>query len=61
MTKGYAFLAWPAEYRTSGVMTFMIDREGVVYHKDLGPLADAAKAVMAFDPDESWQRVDEID
>ena len=62
MTKGYAFLAWPAEYRTSGVMTFMIDRDGVVYQKDLGPqTADAGKAMTAFDPDESWQRVDEGD
>ena len=62
MTKGYAFLAWPAEYRTSGVMTFMIDRDGVVYQKDLGPqTADTAKAITAFDPDESWQRVDEAD
>lgn len=62
MTRGYAFLAWPAEYRTSGVITFMIDREGLVYQKDLGPLtANAAKAITAFDPDESWQRVDELD
>ena len=62
MTQGYAFLAWPAEYRTSGVMTFMIDRDGAVYQKDLGPqTADAAKAITAFDPDESWQSVDEAD
>ena len=62
MTQGYAFLAWPAEYRTSGVMTFMIDRDGVVYQKDLGPqTADTAKAITAYDPDESWQSVDEVD
>lgn len=59
MTGGYAFLAWPAEYRNSGVMTFLIDREGVVYQKDLGEnTADLAKAITAFDPDETWEKVE---
>lgn len=58
MTGGYAFLAWPAEYRNSGVMTFMISREGVVYQKDLGPqTADEAKAITAYDPDDSWEKM----
>jgi len=43
-------------------MTFMIDRDGVVYQKDLGPQkAYAAKVITAFDPDESWWRVEEVD
>jgi Protein of unknown function (DUF2950) len=59
MTGGYAFLAWPAEYRNSGVMTFLIDREGVVYQKDLGEkTADLAKAITAYDPDETWEKVE---
>lgn len=58
MTGGYAFLAWPAEYHNSGVMSFMIDREGVVYQKDLGEkTAELAKAITAYDPDESWEQV----
>ena len=59
MTGGYAFLAWPAEYRNSGVMTLLIDREGVVYQKDLGEnTADLAKAITSYDPDESWEKVE---
>jgi len=59
MTGGYAFLAWPAEYRNSGVMTFLIDREGVVYQKDLGEkTVELAKGITAYDPDESWQKVE---
>ena len=37
MTRGFAFLAYPVEYRVSGVMTFMVDQDGVVLQKDLGP------------------------
>ncbi len=37
MTGGFAFVAYPAEYRNSGVMTFLVDATGVVYQKDLGP------------------------
>lgn len=59
MTGGYAFLAWPAEYRNSGVMTFLIDRDGVVYQKDLGEkTAELAKAITVYDPDESWEKVE---
>jgi len=59
MTGGYAFLAWPAEYRNSGVATFLIDREGVVYQRDLGEqTTDLAKAIAAYDPDETWEKVE---
>jgi hypothetical protein len=58
MTEGFAFVAYPAEYRRSGVVTFQVNREGVVYQKDLGPrTAEAANALDAFDPDESWSPV----
>jgi hypothetical protein len=58
MTGGYAFLAWPAEYRNSGVMTFMIDREGMANQKDLGEkTADLAKAITAYDPDDTWEKI----
>jgi hypothetical protein len=60
MTNGFAFLAYPAEYRASGVMTFMINQDGVIVQKDLGP--DTAKLVSSiseYNPDKTWQEVDE--
>ena len=56
MIGGFAVVAWPALYRSSGVKTFMVNHEGVVYEKDLG--ADTAKlatAMAGFDPDASWK------
>lgn len=59
MTSGFAILAYPAEYRNSGVMSFLINRDGVVFQSDLGAnTAEAAKAISAFDPDDSWQVVE---
>ena len=55
MTGGFAYVAWPAEYRNSGVMTFLVDAAGVVYQKDLGEkTADLAKAMQAYNPDPTW-------
>jgi hypothetical protein len=55
MTRGFAILAYPAEYRKSGVMTFLVNRERVIYQKDLGPgTAETARAIDAFDPDGTW-------
>lgn len=60
MTGGYAFLAYPAEYKNSGVMTFIVNLHGVVYEKDLGPKTeDAAKAITAINPDATWRTVGE--
>jgi Protein of unknown function (DUF2950) len=60
MTKGFAFLAYPAEYRASGVMTFMINQDGVIVQKDLGPdTAKLADAIEMYNPDKTWQEVDE--
>lgn len=60
MTGGFAFLAYPAEYRSSGVMTFTVDQDGVVYEKDLGPnTAEITKTLTRYDQDATWHKVDE--
>jgi len=59
MVRGFAILAYPAVYRKSGVMTFVITKNGKVYQKDLGKDTTAlAKAIDAFDPDETWTVVE---
>ncbi len=59
LTRGFAVVAYPVEYRASGVMTFIVDRQGKVYQKDLGPeTATIAKSMTAFDPDPSWKIAD---
>jgi hypothetical protein len=58
MTGGFAFVAYPAEYRSSGVMTFIVNRSGIIYEKDLGPdTTKVAEAMPAYDPDSTWRRV----
>jgi hypothetical protein len=60
MTGGFAFVAYPAEYRSSGVMTFIINEDGVVYQKDLGQKTEAlAKAMKEYNPNPSWQKAEE--
>jgi Protein of unknown function (DUF2950) len=55
MSGGFAIIAYPAEYRGSGVMTFVIGPRGKVFQKDLGQATDEiAKAQVVFDPDSSW-------
>jgi hypothetical protein len=57
MIGGFALLAVPAEYGNSGVMTFIVNHDGVVFSKDLGPeTANVAGAIAAFDPDSTWKR-----
>jgi len=59
MTEGFAFLAYPAEYRSSGVMTFIVDQDGVVYQKDLGKNTGAlVNAMKEYNPNSSWQKVE---
>jgi len=61
MTGGFAFVAYPAEYRSSAVMTFVVDQDGVVYEKDLGKKTEArAKSMKEYNPDSSWQKVEEM-
>jgi hypothetical protein len=60
MTGGFAFAAYPAEYRSSGVMTFIVDQDGVVYEKDLGKKTEAlAKGLKEYNPNSRWQKVEE--
>jgi hypothetical protein len=56
MTAGFAFIAYPVEYRSSGVMTFIVGADGVVHEKDLGQdTMVLAKAMVAYNPDSSWR------
>jgi hypothetical protein len=58
MTGGFAIVAYPAEYRASGLMTFIVGPGGKVYQKDLGDsTAETARAMTTFDPDSSWKLV----
>jgi hypothetical protein len=60
MIGGFALVAVPAEYRVTGVKTFMVSNEGVVYQKDLGPDSlNIVKRMELYNPDTSWQRVAE--
>ena len=58
MIGGFAVIAFPATYGDSGVMTFMADKDGVLYQKNLGPRTrEIAGAIAAFNPDSSWKKV----
>jgi Protein of unknown function (DUF2950) len=60
MIAGFALIAWPAEYGRSGVMTFLVNHQGKVFEKDLGPdTAKVAAAIDAYDPDPTWTEVTE--
>jgi len=57
MIGGFALVAWPASYGSSGVMTFIASHAGVVYEKDLGPdSAAAVRKITRFNPDKTWKR-----
>ncbi len=59
MTGGFALVAYPVSYRNSGVMTFMVNQDGQIYQKDLGPNTDQIVSQMvAYNPDATWQPVD---
>jgi hypothetical protein len=59
MIGGFALVAYPAEYGTSGVMTFIVNHDGVVYQKDLGnETAKIASAMTKFDPDKTWKKAE---
>jgi Protein of unknown function (DUF2950) len=60
MTEGFAFVAYPAEYRSSGVMTFIVNQDGVVYQKDLSKKTEAlGKAMQEYNPDSNWSKAEE--
>jgi hypothetical protein len=57
MTGGFAFVAYPVEYRSSGVMTLIIGQDGIVYEKDLGPqTGEIAQSMAEYNPDSSWHK-----
>jgi len=59
MIGGFALVAYPAKYASSGVMTFIVNHDGVVYEKDLGRNTEkAAQAMKLFDPDSTWKKVE---
>jgi hypothetical protein len=58
MTGGFAMVAWPAHYANTGVMTFLVNQDGVVFEQDLGKETNAAvEKITSFNPDKSWQIV----
>ena len=57
MMAGFALVAWPARYRVSGVRTFIVNQDGAVYSRDLGPETDrVARTMLAYDPGRGWKR-----
>jgi hypothetical protein len=57
MVAGFALVAWPAEYEVSGVMTFIVNQNGIIYEKDLGTRTDEiVKAMTEYNPDPTWSR-----
>jgi len=56
MSAGFALVAWPAQYDATGVMTFIVNQDGIVREKDLGPQTDAVvRKMTAYNPDASWK------
>jgi hypothetical protein len=60
MIAGFALVAWPADYGTTGVMTFLVSHQGRLFEKDLGPETEQSVAAMtAYDPDGTWRETQE--
>ncbi len=58
LTEGFAGIAWPADYGASGVMTFIVNHDGVVFQKDLGEdTATVVETIQKFDPDSTWTAI----
>jgi hypothetical protein len=61
MTKGYALVAWPSDYGSTGIMTFLVSKTGIVYQKDLGArTARIAAGYTAYNPDATWAPVGQM-
>jgi Protein of unknown function (DUF2950) len=59
MSAGFAVVAYPVEYRSSGVMTFIVDKSGTIYEKDLGPdTTKLAQTMTVYDPDSTWHKAE---
>jgi hypothetical protein len=60
LTEGFALVAYPVRYGSSGIMTFQVNSQGVVFQKDLGPrTAEIAAQINAYDPDDSWDATED--
>ena len=60
MIGGFALAAAPADYRVTGVQTFIVSQDGIVYQKDLGPdTLSTFKSMERYDPDKTWTRTDD--
>jgi hypothetical protein len=60
MIGGFALIAVPAEYEVTGVQTFIVSHDGIVYQKDLGPdTLNVAKRIEQYNPDKTWRRTDD--
>jgi hypothetical protein len=60
MIAGHALIAWPAIYGETGIMTFVLSHQGIIYEKDFGRATDrAVKEIRSFNPDKSWEPVEE--
>jgi hypothetical protein len=58
MIGGFALIAYPAEYGVSGIKTFIVNEDGVVYEKDLGPMTTTmARQTTSFNPKKGWEAV----
>jgi hypothetical protein len=58
MTGGFALIAWPSDHNSTGVMTFIVDKAGIVYQKDLGvKTPEIARSTLTYDPDQTWTPV----
>jgi len=58
MVHGFGLVAWPARYGSSGIMSFIVNKSGEIYEKNLGPITnDAARSMSEFDPDRTWTPV----
>jgi hypothetical protein len=61
LKKGYAMVAWPVDYGASGIMTFLVGRDGRVLQKDLGEeTASLVQALAVYDPDATWRRAEPV-
>jgi len=59
MIGGFALVAWPAMYGVSGIQTLIVNHQGIVYEKDLGPqTATLARQITRFNPDKTWKPVE---
>ena len=57
MVGGFGLVAYPAEYGVSGIMTLIVNQQGIVYEKDLGPKTEEiAKTMTKYDPDHTWKK-----